>query len=250
MIVDIHTHVSGGRVFGMSRVSAAEFVAGLDRSGVDKAIIYTVDGFFFDFVTCNDELPAFAQKLPGRLVPGPTVDPRHGRAAVDEMRRCQLELGMKGPLKIHGWLQGFSPMDPAMELIAETAMELGMPILFHDGTPPYSTSLQVATVAARFPQLTVILGHSGMRDMWLEALAAAKRCPNIMLCTCTTAPHGLERMVREVDARRIMMGTDHGFGLTPGNQESRVEQIRQLDISNEVKALIMGENAQRLFQLE
>lgn len=249
MIVDCHTHVLGGRSFGLSSVPASSFVAAMDRCRIDRAVVYTTDGFFFDFVACNDELHAFAQQSPDRLVAGPTVDPRYGEAAIAEMRRCRLELGMKGPLKLHPWLQGFSPVEPYMDPIAEAAIELGMPIVMHDGTPPYSTPLQVATVAARYPELTVILGHSGLRDLWPEALAAAKRYPNLILCLCGTQPLGIERIVAEIEPNRLLFGTDAGFGSEPGSQEYRIGQIQRLAVSEEIKALILGGNAQRIFRL-
>jgi predicted TIM-barrel fold metal-dependent hydrolase len=230
MIVDCHTHLAGGRSFGLASASGELFIAGMDRCGIDKSVLLTTDGFFFDFVACNDELQAFARQYPDRLVAGPTVDPRYGQAAVDEMRRCRLELGMKGPLKLHPWLQGFVPLEPLMDPVAEASIELEMPVMFHDGTPPYSTPLQVAALAARFPELTVILGHSGIKDMWPEALAAAQRHPNLVLCLCGTAPLGIERIVSRVAPERLLFGTDVGFGAAPGTREYRMGQILRLDI--------------------
>lgn len=249
MIVDCHTHAPGGRSFGLSTFPVSDLLAAMDSAGIDKAMVYTSDGFFFDFVACNNELHAFVQQCPERLIAGPTVDPRFTEAAITEMRRCRLELGMKGALKLHPWLQGFSPVEPLMDPIAEAALELGMAIMMHDGTPPYSTPLQVAALAARFPSLTVILGHSGLRDLWQEALAAAKRYPNIVLCLCGTLPLGIERIVAEVDPHRLLFGTDAGFGAAPGNQEYRVGQIQRLAVSEKVKTLILGGNAARIFGL-
>jgi predicted TIM-barrel fold metal-dependent hydrolase len=178
------------------------------------------------------------------------VDPRYRDMAVAEMRRCRRDLGMKGPLKLHPWLQGFSPVEPLMDPIAETAIELGMPIMMHDGTPPYCTSLQVAALAARFPDLTVILGHSGLKDLWQTALAAAFRYPNIILCLCGTLPLGIERIVSKVDPERLLFGTDAGFGAARGNQEYRLGQILRLDIPDSVRRLILGGNARRIFNLD
>jgi len=249
MIVDCHTHASGGRSFGVSPVPVADFIAVMDQCGIDRSLVYTTDGFFFDPVECNNELQAFVQQFPERLVAGPTIDPRHGPDAIAEMRRCRLELGMKAPLKLHPWLQGFCPVEPLMDPIAEAAIELGMVIMMHDGTPAYSTPLQVAALAARFPELTVILGHSGLKDLWQTALAAARRYPNIILCLCGTLPLGVERIVAEVDPKRLLFGTDAGFGAAVGNQSYRLGQILRLNIPKETKDLILGGNAQRLFGL-
>jgi predicted TIM-barrel fold metal-dependent hydrolase len=249
MIVDCHTHMSGKRSFGLSTASGDTFIAGMDRCGVDRSVILTTDGFFFDFVACNDELHDFSRQHPDRLIAGPTVDPRYDQAAVNELRRCRLELGMKGPLKLHPWLQGFAAMEPLMNPIAEAAIALEMPIMFHDGTPPYCTPLQVAALAARFPELIVILGHSGIKDMWQEALQAAQRYSNIVLCLCGTAPSGIARIVSTIAPERLLFGTDVGFGAAPGTREYRMGQILRLDIPESVRALILGGNAQRIFDL-
>jgi predicted TIM-barrel fold metal-dependent hydrolase len=250
MIIDCHTHASGGRSFGVSSVPVDDFVDVMDHCSIDRSLVYTTDGFFFDFVACNDELQAFVRQFPDRLVAGPTVDPRYRDESTAELHRCRRDLGMKGPLKLHPWLQGFCPTEPLMDPIAETAIELGMPIMFHDGTPAYSTSLQAAALAARFPDLTVILGHSGLRDLWQTALAAALRYPNIVLCLCGTLPLGIDRIVSEVDPERLLFGTDAGFGAARGNQEYRLGQILRLAIPDRVKALILGGNAQRIFDLD
>lgn len=247
MIIDCHTHASGGRSFGVSSTPVDGFVSVMDQCAIDKSIVYTTDGFFFDFVAANDELQDFTQRYPERMVAGPTVDPRFGDEAVNEMIRCRRDLGMKGPLKLHPWLQGFCPLEPFMDPIAEAAIELDMPIMMHDGTPAYSTPLQVAALAARHPDLTVILGHSGLKDLWQTALAAAKRYENIYLCLCGTLPLGIERMANEADPQRLLFGTDAGFGVAMGNQKYRLGQILRLDIPDRIKELILGGNAQRLF---
>lgn len=251
MIVDAHTHAPGFRSGWGKPSLAADLVEGMDAAGIDVSIVYTTDGLIFqNFRECNDELAEFVRQAPpGRMVAGPTVNPRYCDESVAEIRRCKFELGMKGPLKMHPWLQGISTFESYMDPVAETCIELGIPMIFHDGTPPYSTSLQIANLAARYPALTVILGHSGIRDGWLEALLAAKRYPNIWLCLCGTAPYGISRIVREVDPGRLMFGTDTGFGPGRGGREYRTAQISTLDIDPAVKTAILGGNAQRLFGL-
>ena len=156
---------------------------------------------------------------------------------------------MKGPVKFRPWLQGFCPLESYMDPIAEAAIELEMPLIFHDGTPPYSTPLQIGELARRFPELTVMLGHSGLRDLWLAALAAAHRYPNILLCLCGPAPYGIERIVSELPPERILFGSDAGFMASPGMREYRIGQIRRLPVSDEAKAMILGDNAVRIFGL-
>ena len=57
---------------------------------------------------------------------------------------------MRG-VKLHPWLQGFSAHEPGLDPLCEVAAAAGVPILFHDGTPPFSTPLQLASLARRHP---------------------------------------------------------------------------------------------------
>ncbi|MDD5679517.1 MAG: hypothetical protein PHW60_16230 [Kiritimatiellae bacterium] len=72
----------------------------------------------------------------------------------------------------HPWLQAFSMTYPNVVPVLSKAGELGMPVLFHDGTPPYSAPLQIAYAAEQGPQTTIILGHSGLDDLRDEATLA------------------------------------------------------------------------------
>jgi uncharacterized protein len=249
MVIDFHTHVAGVRSFGSAEFPAAEFVAAMDGAGIDISVVYTTDGFFFDSRETNDALQAYVQLFPDRLVACPTVNPRFMDQALDEIRRCRLQLGMKGPLKLHPWLQAFNPVQSLLDPIARLLIELRMPVVLHDGTPPYSTPLQVAMLAARFPELTVILGHGGLRDMWPEALAAVKRYPNLWVCLTGTPPYAVERIIEEADPARIMFGTDFGFGPSPGCQQYRMGVTLRPNLPDSVRKMIMGENARRLMGL-
>jgi predicted TIM-barrel fold metal-dependent hydrolase len=121
-------------------------------------------------------------------------------------------------------------------------------MLFHDGTPPYTTPLQIALLAERYPELTVILGHSGLLDLWPEALAAASRNENVWLCLCGPPTAALQKLVDAVPHERIVFGSDIGFG-RDYQARHRIEQVRALDLSGESRDAILGGNAVRLLSL-
>ena len=165
-------------------MGADEFVGKLKSQGVGGAVVMTLEGFTRDDSRrYNDELHAVTSQHAGYLYAFGTVHPRDGSEATSEMRRCVTELGMKG-FKFHPWLQAFCASGREMFPIVEQAVALDVPLLFHDGTPPYSTSLQIAYLARCFPKATIILGHSGLRDYWREALYAAIKYKNIVLQFC------------------------------------------------------------------
>lgn len=247
MIIDFHTHLLGGKQFNIGVRAGERAIEVMDRYGLDKAVLFTVDGFWGDYREDNTYLAKQSAEFPDRLFPFATVNPRDGQQAVDELRRCLGEWGMRG-IKFHPWLQGFSPLESYMDDIARVAVEYRVPILFHDGTPPYTSPLQIAALAGRFPELQVVLGHAGLMDMWMEAVAAARRLNNIWLCFSGGTPFRIyERMLREVDVSRVMYGSDV-FG-DDTIIEMQLTKIRSLPVGEEALAAILGGNARRLLRL-
>ncbi len=107
--------------------------------------------------------------------------------AVAEVERCVQQLGLSG-IKLHPWLQAFSVTHPGMKLIMDAASAFNVPVLFHDGTPPYATPRQIGWLAARHPKVTVILGHAGLADLWRDAADVARLCPNVWLQPTAAPP--------------------------------------------------------------
>lgn len=209
--IDMHSHLPG-KAFYYGRKPTPDFLYTMDKSGIDTAVVFTIDGFFYDPIQSNNLLNEQVKEANGRLIPFCTVDPRNEMAHL-EIRRCICELGFKG-IKIHPWWQGVSPLDPCMKMVAEEAVRLKVPIIFHDGTPPFSSPLQIAYLAGEYPDLKVILGHGGGMDLWIEAVAAVKRYPNCTICLCgsATPPAILRLMIEELGADKVTIGTDAGFG--------------------------------------
>jgi hypothetical protein len=243
MIVDGHTHFFR-RFAGMQGLSPAEFVEGLRALGIDKALVFTLEGFFGEPQSANDELADLVKRYPEALKAFCTVNPRHGQAAIEELKRCVLDLGMVG-LKLHNWLQAVSAVDPCMFPLIEEAARLEVPVVFHDGTPPYCTTLQVAYLAKLYPEATIILGHSGLNDFWRQAIKAALRYDNIYLLPCGAPVQGIAEMVETVGVDRLIWGSDFPFG-GPGAVVYARHKIECLEIPDSDKQRILGENIMRL----
>jgi predicted TIM-barrel fold metal-dependent hydrolase len=246
MKVDFHVHQPGRLGDGTYPYKAADYVAFMDKQGIDISVMLTIDGFWQDPVACNDYLAEWCAPFPERLVSFCTVDPRRPRAAA-EVERCVTQLGMRG-VKFHNWLQGFSPLEGFMEPVCRVAAELGIPLFFHDGTPPYSSSLQIAQLAKRHPDLKVVLGHAGLHDLWQEAITAGQRHRNVYLCMCATPPFAMEQIVAEVPLEQIVFGTDGGLFHTAQQPyvDYRFREFDALEIPQAAKNQILGPNALRL----
>jgi predicted TIM-barrel fold metal-dependent hydrolase len=246
-VIDFHSH-QPARVAGELPYAAAEygdFVGGL---GISLSAIFTFDGLRRPGAAANDSLAAF---IAGdeRFVAFATVDPTDGGAA-EEIRRCAREHGMRG-VKLHPWVQGFSPHSPGLDPICEEAAGLGIPVLLHDGTPPFSAPLQIAALARRHPRTAIVLGHGGLHDLWREAGEAVASAPNLHICLCATPPYAMRVLLERCPLDRVLYGTDGGLLPEPRQHyvALRVRHLDGLGLDERRRAAILDENPRRLLGL-
>ena len=247
MIVDCHTHLfqEYGPLKGMN---AEDFLDALSRNGISKALVFTLEGFFSeDTRNANESLAETCRPYTGLLYPFGTVNPRQGERAVNEVRRCRETHGMKG-LKFHPWLQAFSLMDKGFLAVAEEAVKQKMAMIFHDGTPPFCCPAQIGHLAGLFPEGRFILGHSGLNDLWLEALHVARAHPNVFLCLNGTPYGGVAKMLEVLGPGQLLFGTDFCF-CSERFVRSEQDKINLLDASAETKERIFWKNAEESLEL-
>jgi predicted TIM-barrel fold metal-dependent hydrolase len=122
----------------------------------------------------------------GRIVSFCGVDPRR-RGAVELLRKAVEEWGAKG-LKLYP-TNGFYPDDAELCYpLYEVVMEFGLPVLLHQGhsgrgqKSKFGHPMYVDAVAADYPELPLVLGHSGRWEGWSrEAFAVAIYKTNVYL---------------------------------------------------------------------
>jgi predicted TIM-barrel fold metal-dependent hydrolase len=248
MIIDTHSHVCDEHwpPEGKRGLSNTEFVEAMDIYGVNKAWILPATGLVKDFKAGNDTVYEFTKKYPDRLERFFTVSPIYSELVVDEIKRCVEVMGFKG-IKLHPWLQSFSVTFNIVNRIIEESIKYNLPVLFHDGTPPFSDSLQIANLAELYPEAKIILGHSGLHDLYRSAIAAAKRHKNIYLCICANSIGDTRQIVKEVDNSRILFGSD--FGRASLNiLKERIEIIEYAVEKQEQKDRIFFKNAENLIK--
>ncbi|MCK4400717.1 amidohydrolase [bacterium] len=251
-IIDAHSHVMFGSWMGsIPDPEGKKLIKELETCNISSAVISAIDSLITtDFKLqqkINEKVSALQNKYDKILYGLGTVTPNAGKKVAMEIKRCKEKLGLYG-LKLHTWLQAFSVMAKDCDYIFKTASELGMPILFHDGTPPYSTPLQIAHIAHKYPNLKIILGHGGLKDMWIDALEAAKKNKNIYIATCGTPYLGIKTMIKELGIERIMFGSDSGFA----DASQTIYQLNNVKKQNLKKAeleLALYKNANRIFSL-
>jgi predicted TIM-barrel fold metal-dependent hydrolase len=249
-MIDCHTHMPGGIGFlAAGLFTVDDQLAFMDDHGVERSVVLTHTGLFFPGAEHNDAVADYVAADPDRLIGFCTVDPRRDDAP-DEVARSLGERGLKG-IKFHPWLQGFCVHDPYMDPICELAAEHDVPILFHDGTPPYSLGLQMAVLARRHPNTRIVLGHAGLHDSWRDALAALEAAPNIWACLCGVPPYAASVLVARGPADRLVVGTDGGLSQRPEQPyaAARIAEWLAWDMDEGRRRAILDDNARDLLRL-
>jgi uncharacterized protein len=247
VIIDCHTH--WGMVWQERDADdPTRWLSCLDQHGVDRALVFGYANLHrLDWCQRdNDTLCRLAARSPGRILAVGTTWLQMEAEAVAEARRCIDDLGMKA-LKFHPWLQGASVVHPAMDEICAFAGQREVPIIFHDGTPCYSLTEQIAGLARRFPATRFVLGHSGLLWNWRSALLAA-RLPNVWICLCGPHQRAMELLCQAADPERILWGSDYGVGFSDPI-DYRLNLLRRARLSDELRERILGANALRLLGL-
>ncbi|WP_419992569.1 amidohydrolase family protein [Streptomyces boninensis] len=251
-MIDFHMHIPAGEQAGFlagAQFGPADFLTFMDKAGIDISVVLTHDGLFHPSPAENDKLAAFTAADPARMRALGTVDPR-ADWAVAETERCVHELGMHG-LKLHPWLQGFCPHEPFMDPICEVLAPTSGVLIFHDGTPPYSSPLQIAALARRHPRVRFVLSHGGLHDCWREARTAVTTTPNLHICLCGTPPYAVRRIAAEVPPDQLLFGTDSGLSaeVEQPYAVTRVQELHALGLPDHVLTAMTETNPRRLLGL-
>ncbi|HEX3618192.1 MAG TPA: amidohydrolase family protein [Solirubrobacteraceae bacterium] len=240
----------------------AQEVADYYREQNMLAVIFTVDdeaGMGRRRIG-NSEVLKAARENADVLIPFASVDPHKGKLGVREAREL-ITQGVRG-FKFHPNIQRFWPNDIEFYPLYEVIAEAGLIALFHTGTTgigagmpggggvrlKYSNPMAVDDVAADFPGLKVILAHPSFP--WQdEALAISVHKPNVYIDLSGWSPKYFpEILIQYINTRlkdKMLFGSDYPL-LTP---ERWLRDFEQLPIKDEVRPLVLKENALRLFGL-
>lgn len=133
--------------------------------------------------TLNDNTAAFASAYPERLIGFMSVHP-HDPACLEEMERSRVELKLRG-VKLGANYQVFDPMEPRALAVLGEAERHGLPVLFHIGTSPvrmapirYAHPLVIDELAARYPDLKIIMAHMG-HPWTVDTAVVIRKHPNV-----------------------------------------------------------------------
>jgi predicted TIM-barrel fold metal-dependent hydrolase len=279
--IDVHTHVEADEHghFSMDQelldASAKYFGANQDRTPTVArlaahyrernmaAVVFTVDATtaLGRPALSSEEIAEQAAEHADVLIPFGSVDPLQGAPAVTRARRLVEEHGVLG-FKFHPSLQAFEPNDPRFSPLWSALEELGVVALFHTGQTGigaglaggrgiklrYSDPMLLDDVAADFPSLTMVMAHPSVP--WVdEAISIATHKANVYIDLSGWSPKYFPpQLVRQANSllkHKVLFGSDYPV-LAP---DRWLADFAALDIKEEVRPLILKENALRVLGL-
>jgi hypothetical protein len=238
-------------------------VAAYYRERRMAAVVFTVDAEtqLGHSPLSSAEIAEGAQRNNDVLIPFGSVDPRRPDA-VERVRRLVDDHGVRG-FKFHPTVQGFDPSDEAHFALYETLQDAGVVALFHTGQTGIGAGLPggrglllglsnpmlLDPVAARFPDLQIIMAHPSVP--WQdEALSVATHKHNTWIDLSGWSPKYFpEALVRAANSylkKRVLFGSDFPL-LTPDRWTRDAETAGAL--KPEVMPGILKDNAARLLGL-
>ena len=242
MVIDGHVMLGEGRA---ASLSAEQLLGTMDRLGIDRALLSPAEGYLPVRNREGNELTAAASSSSGgRLLAYAVATPWLGAGAIEELRRARE--GGAVALKLDSALQGFDLLDGQAEPLVAFAVEEGWPIYIRTGTPPHALPLQVAWLAARFPDGRFLLGKAGATDFSHDGPATLAAAPNVYADSVYVEwPTALAAADPDGYGGRVFFSTDAPFGDPP----IELARVVESPYGDDVREAILGGTLARLLGL-
>ena len=214
MIIDAHTHIVTNPY---DEREVEDFLEGADQFGIDVCCVASLGpGCYYPVqliheptqeqcALFNRDLYNVMQRFPERIWGWVYINPAYP-GAVDEVRRGIEDYGMIG---VKMWT-GTRCNDPRFFPVAEQAAAYGVPLLQHTwdkatgAYPNESTSDDVAELARRYPDLSIIMAHNE------RAARVIAPYPNVYMDTASPIPEAslIDKAAEWIGAERFVYGSD------------------------------------------
>ena len=209
----------------------------------------------------NDAVLRFAAQNADISIPFISINPHRGAEGVAEAKRLLATGAVRG-LKLHPPVQQFFPNDRVAYPLYELFAEAKLPVLFHTGHSgigtglpggggvrlKYGNPLPIDDVAVDFPDLPIIMAHPSFP--WQdEQISICLHKPNAYIDLSGWSPkYFAPQLIQYANTRlknKVLFGSDFPL-ITP---DRWIADMEKTAIREEVRPLILKENARRLFGL-
>jgi predicted TIM-barrel fold metal-dependent hydrolase len=272
--IDTHVHIESESVGNAANEAAKKYfgdsgaargrkeLAEYYRSRKIGCVVFSVDERLTGRPPVpNEEVAAFAAENSDIVMAFASVDPTRGAEAVSEARRLIAAGGIRG-FKLHPPLQCFHANDKIAYPFYEVLAEAKLPVIFHTGHSgigtgmpggggvrlKYGNPMDMDDVAVDFPDMPIILAHPSFP--WQdEAISVCLHKPQVYIDLSGWSPKYfspiLIQYANTLLKRKMLFGSDYPL-ITP---DRWLKDFAEINIREEVRPLILKENAMRLFGL-
>lgn len=231
------------------------FVAMLKEAHIDYAVIFSEYAPITTGICTNEQVEKFCAGQPS-LIPFCNINPFLIARGADELEVLVEEKGFKG-LKLYPTYNYFYPNEPMLYPIYAKCEQLGVPLIFHTGSSifrsarlKYGNPLYIDDLAVDFPNLTIIMAHSGRGFWYQKAFFLAQLHRNVYMEVSGLPAKNLLKYFPDLEknAHKILYGSD--FPGLPVSFKENLDQFFKMPISHQAKKMILGENAAKILGLK
>ncbi len=234
-------------------IDPERFADYLKSHQIEKAVILPEISPITTGVVSNEYVIDFCQGN-DIFIPFCTVNPLLVSQPAQELRKY-IKMGAKG-IKLYPSYNHFYPNESSLYSLYGIAQEHKLPVLIHTGSSvfkgskvKYADPIYLDDVASDFPDLLLLMAHSG-RGLWYEKASFLSRLhPNLYLEISGLPPKNLLNYFPEMekDIDKFVYGSDW-----PGIKtiNSNIEAIKELPLAEESIRKIFYENAAAILGLK
>lgn len=234
--------------------SDPDFLCGfLRENGIDYGVVMAEISPMVTGVCSNEYVLQFCRDR-DMLIPFASINPSLTVNTGLELQRL-VEQGFRG-VKLYPTYQHCYPNDRRLYPLYSKAEDLQVPVMVHTGTSifkgaklKYGDPLFLDEVAVDFPDLSILLVHSG-RGFWYDrAFVMTRLHKKVYMEIAGLPPHKLLDYFPELErvADKVIFGTDWPGIINPG---ANIKAIRDLPLEEEAIQNILGGNAAGLLNIK
>jgi len=272
--IDVHVHIEHEgeetasdeavrKYFGEGAPRGRKALAEYYRSRNIGCVVFTVDEKLCRRPqVSNDAVLEFASENADIVMAFASIDPTRGADGVREAKRL-IATGLVRGFKFYPPVQQFFPNDRLAYPLYEVIAEAGLPALFHTGHSgigtgvpggggirlKYGNPMCIDDVAVDFPNMPIILAHPSFP--WQdEAISMCLHKPEVYIDLSGWSPKyfapNLVQYANSLLKTKVLFGSDYPL-ITP---DRWMADFAKIAIKDEVRPLILKENAMTLFGLK
>jgi hypothetical protein len=265
MIIDVHTHINNYHEDKV--VSLEECLNLLTETMQENKVDYSL---VLSSYKVNEHRPStkkVVEAISGRDNLGVVAGISYLNYTHRDLREISefLDDGLIKGLKLYPGYEPFYPNDKRLQVVYDMAVEYDIPVMFHSGDTysptgriKYSHPIHIDDVAVDFPELKIVICHVG--NPWIkDCMEVVYKNKNVYSDVSGLVlgnfsykferfmKNELEEMITYAgNPQYLLYGTDWPIS----NMHSYLNFMKQLDLPEEKKELILWKNAAELFKID